>query len=169
MGLFVKNKFIAYNAAAGEHEGFETYEAAKEWLIGNDVNDFSECIPEEYTEGECYIAEITHRTKYRATEFKKDFCECEGPEECDDCNPWPYANEFDSVGVVELEKVASGISKQDLKEAVDNFKFVQSSKSLDGYETCICCGASRCYYNDEEKILHSSDCIYTKLSELIND
>ena len=98
------DKYIAYNAAIGEYEHFETLETAKKWLIGQD---FSEGIPSEIECGQCFIAKITHKTKMNVTDKKENYHEhsekC--PKDCDK-EEWPYYDGFDYVGDVELIEYA---------------------------------------------------------------
>ena len=96
------DKYIAHDEDNGESQIFETFEAAEKWLITD--NDFSDGIPEEFEDGNCFIAKITHRTTMIITDEKKNYHEhtdsC--PENCNE-EEWPYQDDFDEVGKVVLE------------------------------------------------------------------
>ena len=106
--------YVAYDAANAEMEMFDAFEDAKKWLV--DKNDFSEGIPEEFNEGFCWVAKITHRTSVTETDNKRNYpckkdtvinahcSDCEN-KDCDGTEEWPYDSEWDWVGDVVLNKV----------------------------------------------------------------
>ena len=93
--------YVAYVPDIG-HEHFSTFEEAEEFVNEKDIdNGFSE----DQCEGYCWIAKITHTTKFVETDSKEDYCEID----CTDCKKekcdgeeWPYPSEYDRVGKVEL-------------------------------------------------------------------
>lgn len=106
-----KEKWIAYDAANGETEGFETYDEAASWLV-NECND--EGIAEETERGLSYIAKVTHRTAMDVIDRKEDYHEhnesC--PEDCIE-EEWPYDSEFDHVGRIYLVEVDADEPKEE--------------------------------------------------------
>ena len=97
-----QDKYVAFFAANCETETFETFEQAKKWL----TDGYEDCIDEGFSEetmnGDDYIAEITHRSKFTETDNSKDYWKYEEEEGKDE---WPYDNDFDSVGKISLERV----------------------------------------------------------------
>jgi len=81
-------KYVAYYAAADEHEFFNTTEEAQNWLEEYDSQDG---ISEETISGKNYIAEVKLFSSYRITDEKKNYKDGE----------WPYPDEYDNWGIVE--------------------------------------------------------------------
>lgn len=106
-----KERWIAYDAASGETEAFETYDEAASWLV-DECND--EGIAEETERGLSYIAKVTHRTAMEVTDRKEDYHEHN--ESCpNDCieEEWPYDSEFDHVGRIYLVEVDADEPKEE--------------------------------------------------------
>jgi hypothetical protein len=116
----MKKKWIAFYAADGEWDEFDTYEDAWKWLhewhVGTAFG--GDRYASETIDGADYIAQITHRSKYVVTDCKethpcphKVYPYCHGydpalcPEDCPAENPWPYSTRYDNAGKVEMEKV----------------------------------------------------------------
>ena len=109
------DKYIAFKREHWDFEFFETFEAAKEWLL--DVEDYSEGYSSEFEQGGHIIAKITHRSSVKKTDEKENYpCVkgirekyCENPDrECpDDCDgeEWPYSGEWEWVGDPEMIEV----------------------------------------------------------------
>jgi len=88
-------KYVAFDPAYGEYSTFDTLEEAKSWLIDIGLGDPRDCdpIPEEYINGEAWIAEIKYRSKYKITDRKENY-PCSEDGESD----WPYDDGYDVVG-----------------------------------------------------------------------
>ena len=95
-------RYVAYDAANGEYEEFETLREAEEWLTDGDA----EGISEEACNGQNYIAEIQYRSTVTITDRKEDYHV--HTDECmEDCNEeeWPYCDDFDLIGTHSYEKI----------------------------------------------------------------
>jgi len=89
-------KYIAYEAENHDLDFFETFEDAKKWLLDYcNEHASDEGYSEEVMTGRCCIAKITHVTHYRVTDEKKNY---------DDEEEWPYPDEFETVGELEIKK-----------------------------------------------------------------
>ena len=109
----MKNYF-AYNSDCGEQEAFETFEEAEAWLREFWKESASDGYDESTMDGGDFIAKITHRSEFVETDNKTNYCqidcsvcekdECEGEE-------WPYSNEFERVGRIELKEIESEENK----------------------------------------------------------
>ena len=99
-----QKKYFACDPEDGSHEFFETLEEAKEFILGQD---WSDGYPESFSDGDYVIGEITHRSNFKITERREDFCDCDGYGDCNnpDCEPWPYSNEFEYIGEPSLEEI----------------------------------------------------------------
>ena len=88
--------YIAYEAENHKIEIFTTFKEAEEWLL-ECCNEYAEedGYSEEAKCGQCFIAKITHATSYRVTNEKKNY---------GDDEEWPYSDELDSVGVLEMKE-----------------------------------------------------------------
>ena len=91
--------YIAYEAENHQLGSFETFKEAEEWLLEY-CNEYAaeDGYSEEAKCGQCFIARVTHVTNYRITDEKKNY----GKDE-----EWPYSDEFDNVGVLEMKKKIS--------------------------------------------------------------
>jgi hypothetical protein len=69
-GAGMKKKWIAFYAADGEWDEFDTYEEAWQWLHEWHVGDAfcGDGYASETIDGADYIAQITHRSKYVVTD-----------------------------------------------------------------------------------------------------
>ena len=98
------DEYVAYDAASGEYETFDTFEEAQKWLAEGDYADGA--ISSEAMDGNNFIAVITHRSKYIITDEKKNYhvhtdtC----PENCDE-ETWPYDSDYENVGKIVYEPV----------------------------------------------------------------
>ena len=100
------SKFVAYDAANGDLEYFDTKEKAEEWLTEND----SEGVSEEAESGDNWIAEIKWRSVFTIIDMKSNYHEHtdEPTEDClENCDKeeWPYDCDFDYVGNTTFEEV----------------------------------------------------------------
>jgi hypothetical protein len=84
-------KYIAYYAAAGDSEEFDTIEEAKDWLVEYDLQGE---IAEETIDGYNYIAEIKLVSHCPVTHRKEDYKEGE----------WPYDPDFDTIHDIQYVK-----------------------------------------------------------------
>ena len=101
-------EYIAYDAANHEFQFCETLKEAEEWLIEGTRS--SEGIPNEFVDGECFIAKVTHVSAVKITDKKENYMcvrdddvpatcsSCEDSQGCDDGEEWPYENDVDWVG-----------------------------------------------------------------------
>ena len=88
-------KYVAYAAETHEYDFFPTFEAAAQWLLGDD---WSEGYSRELIDGESYIAEITHVTAVKVTDKKENYPLPNGEE-------WPYGKRVDWIGEPYMKKV----------------------------------------------------------------
>lgn len=95
-------RYVAYDAANGEYEEFDTIKNATDWLTEND----GEGISEEACNGQNFIAEIQYRSCVTQTDCKENYHQHtdQCPEDCDE-EVWPHSDDFDWVGVHRYEKV----------------------------------------------------------------
>ena len=95
-------RYVAYDAANGKYEEFETLKEAEYWLKDGD----DEGISEEACNGRNYIAEIQYRSVVTLTDKKEDYHvhteEC--TEDCDE-EEWPYSDDFDGIGDHHYERI----------------------------------------------------------------
>lgn len=95
-------RYVAYDAANGDYEEFETLKEAEDWLKEGD----GEGISDEACCGQNYIAEIQYRSVVTKTDEKSNYHvhtdEC--PEDCDK-EEWPYSDDFDWIGHHSYEKI----------------------------------------------------------------
>ncbi len=89
------NKYLAFNAAEWEHRKFETQEEAEKWLQ-EEAREYDDGIPQEFIDGESFVAKITHRTQYCVTDKKENYTDKE---------EWPYSDDFEHVGNIEFNAV----------------------------------------------------------------
>lgn len=98
-------RYVAYDAANGEYEEFETLKEAEDWLKEGD----GEGIFDEACRGQNYIAEIQYRSVVTKTDEKENYHvhtdKC--PEDCDE-EEWPYSDDFDWIGHHSYEKIDWG-------------------------------------------------------------
>jgi hypothetical protein len=97
------DKFVAYDHDAYDYETFESLEKAINWIVEYNSQDG---ISEGAILGRCYVAKITHRSKFIELDRKADYHEHtdDCPEDCDE-EEWPYDNDADSVGRIEMVPV----------------------------------------------------------------
>lgn len=114
-----KPRFVTYEAENCDYNFFDTIEEAFKYL--NDA-DYSEGFSTEVMEGENFIAEITHRSKFTETENREsyhvhtDMC----PVDCE-LEEWPYPD-FDYIGEVSYEPVESEPLQTDaIENILSNF------------------------------------------------
>lgn len=107
----MQKKYIAYSSEFCEYEEFDTFEDAEAWLkeTWDEIRSNGEGYAPSINGGD-YIAKITHRSAFVETDDKEDYC----PDDCNDCNKpgcdseqWPYGEEFDRVGNIELKEIES--------------------------------------------------------------
>ena len=103
-------KWIAHYGANNETEEFETFKEAKKWLEEAWQEDGSdEGYAEESVNGQDYIAQITHVSKYVEKGNKEKEGYVWNEEECVSINPdgdmWPVSESFDNYGEIILEKI----------------------------------------------------------------
>lgn len=95
-------RYVAYDAANGEYEEFETLKEAEDWLTEDD----GEGISDEACCGQNYIAEIQYRSVVTKIDEKANYHvhtdEC--PDDCDE-EEWPYSDDFDWIGHHSYEKI----------------------------------------------------------------
>lgn len=95
-------RFVAYDAANGDYEEFETLKEAEDWLTEGD----GEGISDEACCGQNYIAEIQYRSVVSKIDEKSNYHvhtdEC--PDDCDE-EEWPYDDDFDWIGHHSYEKI----------------------------------------------------------------
>lgn len=108
------DKYVAYDADAGENKEFKTLEEAKKWLLDQD---FSDGISDEFCGGFSYIAKITHRSSFKKTDEKENYpciegirgqcCEYQDIDCPDNCcgEEWPYDSDINFVGDPEIIEV----------------------------------------------------------------
>lgn len=101
-------KYIAYDAANHEFELCKTFEEAEKWLLEGARGD--EGFAEEFIDGDCLIAKVTHVSAVKITDKKENYmcvrddevpahCSgCEDSEGCDDGEEWPYDDDVEWVG-----------------------------------------------------------------------
>ncbi len=97
-------KFFTFDPDSYEVDFFATFKEAKNHILNVDYDDG---YPESFIDGGFVIGEVTHESAYNITDEKKNYCACDDSAECDneDCDPWPYSDEFDSVGIPSIVKV----------------------------------------------------------------
>ena len=88
---------MVYEPMNGEKTFFYSEEEALEFIKKELGDLISDGIPEEYVLGDLIVAKITHRSIFKITDEKKNYTD---PEE-----EWPYGDEFDCVGDIEMEKI----------------------------------------------------------------
>jgi len=108
-----KEKYVAYSSIEDEFKTFDTFNEAEVWL-SNTYKDLIDAEMEIYSEDSCnggdYIAQITHRSKYIEIDSIKDYPtydEINGEYTTEDGEPWPYADEYDSVGSIVFQGVGN--------------------------------------------------------------
>lgn len=88
-------RYVAYDAANGEYQEFETLNEAENWLKEDD----GEGISNEACCGQNYIAEIQYISEVTRIDEKKNYHvhtdDC--PEDCDE-EEWPYNDDWDWIG-----------------------------------------------------------------------
>lgn len=96
------SRYVAYDAANGKYEEFETLKEAEDWLKDED----GEGISKEACNGMNYIAEIQYRSVVTLIDKKEDYHvhteEC--TEDCDE-EEWPYSDDWDLIGDHHYEKI----------------------------------------------------------------
>jgi hypothetical protein len=103
--------WVAFDADSWEYETFDSMEKAKAWIIGGNSD---EEIGEGAENGSCFIAKITHRSKFTETDRKENYHEHtdDCPEDCDE-EEWLYDCGADYVGRIEMVPV-------DLEQVADH-------------------------------------------------
>lgn len=107
----MQKKYIAYSSEFCEYEEFDTLEEAEAWL--KETWDEIRSNGEDYdssTNGGDYVAKITHRSTFVKADNRSNYCQVEchdcGKSECDG-EEWPYSNEFERAGRLELKEIES--------------------------------------------------------------
>lgn len=88
-------RYVAYDAANGEHEEFKTIKEAEDWLKDGD----GEGISEEAENGQNWIAEIQYISEVTEIDNKSNYHENEdGVLVNEDGEEWPISSDFDWIG-----------------------------------------------------------------------
>jgi hypothetical protein len=108
-----KDTHIVYEPMNHEIYYFESEQKALDFIKKIDL---SEGIPEEYNMGKLFMAKITHKSKIVIEDQKSNYvCEknpdklayCDecGNKDCDGGEQYPFSNDFDFIGHIEMEEV----------------------------------------------------------------
>ena len=101
--------WVAYDVDAGDFETFATFVEAEKWLLeGQNQDGIGEC----FMDGSCWIAKITHRSKFIKTDQKEDYAEGE----------WPYDPDWDYIGVPALEALLDPAQADALREVHEDIR-----------------------------------------------
>jgi hypothetical protein len=89
------DKFAVYEPIDGIFETYPTLEAAQK-AAKSEIDDSCKEgeIPEEYMDEKLMVLQIFEVSRFRTTEWKKDY-EARGEE-------WPFDDDFDDVGIIEM-------------------------------------------------------------------
>jgi len=92
------NKYAAYYAADDVYRTFESFQMAKDWLIECDEVE----IADETIDGQNFIAQITHWSKFVSTDKRTNYHEHSNqcPNPCEK-ETWPYGGDADVIGKIE--------------------------------------------------------------------
>lgn len=102
MKTIKKYRYVAYDAANGDYQEFETLKEAEDWLVEDD----GEGISNEACYGQNYIAEIQYRSDVTIVDERSNYHvhtdEC--LEDCDE-EEWPYNDDWDFICKHSYEKI----------------------------------------------------------------
>jgi hypothetical protein len=119
-----KPRFVTYEAENSDYEFHDTLGEALKYL--NDA-DYSEGFSTEAMEGENFIAEITHRSKFTETENREAYHV--HTEECEKNNcqleEWPYGN-WDFVGDLTYEPVEREPEPESLMKSRELYRYYEA-------------------------------------------
>lgn len=96
-------RYVAYDAANGEYDVFETVKEASDWLKENDGKGISP----EACDGDNWIAEIQYKSVVSKIEDRSDYCECDLDKGDCTCgkDEWPFNEDFGWIATHTYEKI----------------------------------------------------------------